>query len=86
MDKKSPRRPVAFLTDDDAWLTMHRTFKLSDYMSDDYSYREGRTWVMARPDSRRMPRGVCLQRREAAHPDIQAFCESLEKGNRKNAN
>jgi hypothetical protein len=23
-----------------------RSFKLSDYMSDDYSYREGRTWVM----------------------------------------
>jgi hypothetical protein len=38
------RRFDPFLTDDDAWLTMHRTFKLSDYMSDDYSYREGRTW------------------------------------------
>ena len=48
------------------------------------TYREGRTWVMARPDSKRMPRGVCLQRREAAHRDVQAFCEALEKGNPRN--
>ena len=30
------------------------------------------------------PRGVCLQRREAAHRDVQAFCEALEKGNPRN--
>ena len=36
------------------------------------------------PDSKRMPRGVCLQRREAAHRDVQAFGEALEKGNPRN--
>jgi hypothetical protein len=53
---------------------------------DDYSYREGRTWVMARPDAKRMPRGVCLRRREAAPRDVQAFYEALEKGNRSSTN
>jgi hypothetical protein len=28
---------------------------------------------LLRPDSKRMPRGVCLQRREAAHRDVQAL-------------
>jgi hypothetical protein len=52
------RHPAAYLSDDDAWLTLHRTCRLSDYMSDDYAYRQGSTWMMARP-SRRLPRGVC---------------------------
>ena len=37
--------------------------------------------IQQRSSSVRMPRGVCLQRREAAHRDVQAFCEALEKGN-----
>ena len=34
---------------------------------------------MASPDSKRMPRGVCLRRREAAPRGVQAFYEALEK-------
>ena len=34
---------------------------------------------MARP-SKRLPRGVCLRRRETAHRDVQVFFEALEKG------
>jgi hypothetical protein len=34
---------------------------------------------MARP-SKRLPRGVCLRRREAAHRDVQALLEAFEKG------
>ena len=49
-------------------------------------YREGRTWVMANPDAKRMPRGVCLRRREAAARDVQVFCEAREKGNRSSTN
>jgi hypothetical protein len=52
-------------------------------MSDDYSYREGRTGVMARPDAKRMLRGVCLRR---APRDVQAFYEAFEKGNRSSTN
>jgi hypothetical protein len=37
---------------------------------------------MANPDAKRMPRGVCLRRREAAPRDVQAFFEGREKGNR----
>jgi len=65
--------------------------KSSSSMFEDFelsakSYREGRTWVMANPDAKRMPRGVCLRRREAAARDVQVFCEAREKGNRSSTN
>ena len=41
------RHPVAYLNDDDAWHTLYSTFRITDYMSDDYAFRVGRTWVMA---------------------------------------
>jgi len=61
------RHPVAYLKDNHAWHTLYRTFQLSDYLPDDYAYRVGTSWTLARP-SRRLPRGVCLRRREGRSP------------------
>jgi hypothetical protein len=43
------------------------------------SERSDASWVMARR-TKRLPQGVCLQRRETAHADVRAFIEALEKG------